>query len=68
MEVYEPWVTRNTQNNNVNNNFGEFPWIPSQNGEAHLVVYGLVSCISSLTDIYPLVCYFSFNSIICLLM
>jgi hypothetical protein len=55
MEVYEPWLTRTDPSvPDLHPSLAEiFPWVAPQAGEAHLVVSGLVECLTVLVDIYP---------------
>ena len=53
MEVYEPWVARADPSYPHAPSSDVFPWVPQQATEAHLVVSGLVECISVLVDAYP---------------
>eukprot|EP00026_Physarum_polycephalum_P002121 Phypoly_transcript_02125.p1 GENE.Phypoly_transcript_02125~~Phypoly_transcript_02125.p1 ORF type:complete len:959 (+),score=172.37 Phypoly_transcript_02125:23-2878(+) len=55
MEVYEPWLTHSDPSYpDLPPALAEiFPWVPPQAGEAHLVVSGLVECLTVLVDIYP---------------
>lgn len=64
MDIYEPWVARNsplTPASRPNSphfphpSLSEdiFPWAASQTAEAHIVLTGLVDCITILTDFYP---------------